>query len=99
MRILVTGGAGYIGSHTAVALIEAGHEVLIVDDLSTSSVESVWRVESITGATIPVLKSDLRDNEALTKFIRQHLPVDAVIHFAGLKAVAESVQDPLRYYD
>ncbi len=99
MRVLLTGGAGYIGAHTAVALVEAGHDVLVVDDLSNSSAEAVARVERITGATIPLLSADARDADALTAFVREHAPVDAVIHLAGLKAVGESVAEPLRYYD
>lgn len=99
MRVLLTGGAGYVGAHTAVALIESGHEVLVVDDFSASNPEAVRRVESITGTRIPVLDRDARDEQALTAFVRQHAPVDAVIHFAGLKAVGESLQKPLHYYE
>lgn len=99
MRVLLAGGAGYIGAHTAIALVEAGHDVLVVDDLSNSSAEAVSRVEQITGASIPLLEADARDEEALTAFVREHAPVDAVIHFAGLKAVGESVAQPVRYYD
>lgn len=99
MRVLLTGGAGYIGAHTAVALIEAGHEVLIVDDFSASSPEAVRRIEKITGATVPVLAADARDESALLSFVREHAPIDAVIHFAGLKAVGESMAQPVRYYD
>ena len=99
MRVLLTGGAGYIGAHTAVALIEAGHDVLIVDDFSASSPEAVGRMEAITGAKVPVLAADARDKTALLGFVREHAPVDAVIHFAGLKAVGESMAQPVRYYD
>lgn len=99
MRVLLTGGAGYIGAHTAIALIEAGHEVLIADDMSGTSPEAVSRVETITGATIPALAIDLRDEAALTAFVREHAPVDAVVHLAGLKAVGDSMADPVRYYD
>ncbi|GAA3643893.1 UDP-glucose 4-epimerase GalE [Microbacterium awajiense] len=99
MRVLLTGGAGYIGAHTAVALIEAGHDVLVVDDLSNSSAEAIARVERITGASVPLLVADCRDEEALVAFAAAHGPVDAVIHFAGLKAVGESVAEPVRYYD
>ncbi|WP_019181605.1 UDP-glucose 4-epimerase GalE [Microbacterium yannicii] len=99
MRVLLAGGAGYIGAHTAVALLEAGHDVLVVDDLSNSSAEAVARVEQLTGAKIPFLAADARDVDALTAFVRTHAPVDAVIHFAGLKAVGESVAEPVRYYD
>lgn len=99
MRVLLTGGAGYIGAHTAVALVAAGHDVLVVDDLTNSSAEAIARVERITGATIPLLVADARDQAALTGFVRSHAPVDAVVHFAGLKAVGESVAQPVRYYD
>ena len=99
MRVLLTGGAGYIGVHTAIALLEAGHEVLIVDNFATSSPEAIRRVESLTGATIPVLEADVRDEPALAAFLREHAPIDAVVHFAGLKAVGESVEQPLRYYE
>jgi UDP-glucose 4-epimerase len=99
MRVLLAGGAGYIGAHTAVALIEAGHDVLVVDDLSNSSAEAVRRVEALTGATIPLLVGDARDEAAVVAFVREHAPVDAVVLLAGLKAVGESVADPVRYYD
>jgi UDP-glucose 4-epimerase len=99
MRVLLTGGAGYIGAHTAVALIEAGHDVLVVDDLSGTSAEAVARIERITGASVPLLVADVRDREALSAFVREHAPVDAVIHLAGLKAVGDSVAQPVRYYD
>ena len=99
MRVLLAGGAGYIGAHTAVALVEAGHDVLVVDDLSNSSAEAISRVEQITGATIPLLVADARDEAAMTSFVREHAPVDAVVNFAGLKAVGESVAEPVRYYD
>ena len=98
MRILATGGAGYIGSHTCVALIEAGHEVVVVDSLVNGSSEAVRRVGELTGAHIPLYPIDLRDRGALREVFRAY-PVDAVLHFAALKAVAESVQWPLRYYD
>ncbi len=99
MRVLLTGGAGYIGAHTAIALIEAGHDVLIADDMSGTSAEAVARIERITGASVPVLAADLRDGSALTGFVRAHAPVDAVVHLAGLKAVGDSMADPVRYYD
>ncbi len=99
MRVLLTGGAGYIGAHTAVALLDAGHEVLIVDDFSASSAEAVRRIERITGATVPALAADARDEAAVLAFVREHAPVDAVIHFAGLKAVGESMAQPVRYYE
>src|ERR671912_158592 len=99
MRVLLAGGAGYIGAHTAVALIEAGHEGLVVDDMSASNAEAVRRVERITGAEVPLLIADARDETALSGFVREHAPVDAVVHLAGLKAVGESVAQPVRYYD
>lgn len=99
MRVLLTGGAGYIGAHTAIALIEAGHDVVIVDDLSGTSAEAVARVEKITGVTVPTLAADLRDEQAVTAFVRDHAPIDAVVHLAGLKAVGDSMAHPVRYYD
>lgn len=97
MNILVTGGAGYIGSHTAIELIEAGHSIIIVDNLVNSNKESIKRVDSITGTTIPFYEIDLRDKSALNTVFSTH-SIDAVIHFAGLKAVGESVDKPLYYY-
>jgi len=96
--ILVTGGAGYIGSHTAISLIEAGYEIVIFDNFSNASMESIRRVEQITGRSIPVIEGDIRDEDALRKLFERYT-IDAVIHFAGLKAVGESVEQPLRYYD
>ena len=95
--ILVTGGAGYIGSHTCVELINSGFEVVIVDNLSNSKLESVRRVESITGQSISFHQIDVTDANALNAVFEKH-PIDAVIHFAGLKAVGESCQQPLSYY-
>ena len=98
MKILVTGGAGYIGSHTCVELLAAGHEVIVVDNLANSSAEALERVRRISGRDLEFHRLDLRDGAALREvFARQR--VDAVIHFAGLKAVGESVQKPLYYYD
>lgn len=97
-RILVTGGAGYIGSHTVVELLQAGHAVTVLDDLSNSSAESLKRVERITGRPAPLVVGDVRD-EALLRELLARERFDAVIHFAGLKAVGESVAQPLRYYD
>jgi len=97
MKILITGGAGYIGSHTCVELLEKNHEIVVVDNLSNSKKESLKRIESITGKSLIFYKADLRDRDRLKKIFHKH-PVDAVIHFAGLKAVGESVQIPLEYY-
>jgi UDP-glucose 4-epimerase len=97
MRILLTGGAGYIGSHTAVALIENGHEVVCFDNLSNSRADVMERLEAITGQTIPLVVGDIRDRPALEQTLRDQ-SVDAVIHFAGLKAVGEAVANPLIYY-
>lgn len=97
MNILVTGGAGYIGSHTLIELISAGHAVTVVDNLSNSSAEAIKRVEKITSTSIPLHVFDLQDKEKLdTLFSEENF--DAVIHFAGLKAVGESTQQPLLYY-
>lgn len=97
MRVLLTGGAGYIGSHTAVVLIERGHEVVVLDDFSNSSREAIARVEELTGATIPVIEADLADRSAAFAAL-EGVSFDAVIHFAGLKAVGESTEQPTRYY-
>lgn len=97
MNILVTGGAGYIGSHTVIKLIEAGHTPIIVDSLINSSEESLNRVEKICGTKPTFYELDLRDKPALEKVFSAHA-IDAVIHFAGLKAVGESVEKPLLYY-
>ena len=98
MRVLVTGGAGYIGSHTCVELLDAGHQVVVVDNLCNSSSESLRRVVEITGKRLAFVKADLRDRDALREVFREH-GIDAVIHFAGLKAVGESTQIPLEYYE
>ncbi|MDD3591561.1 MAG: UDP-glucose 4-epimerase GalE [Sulfurovum sp.] len=98
MAILVTGGAGYIGSHTCVELLEAGYEIVIFDNLSNASQESIARVEKITGKKVPFIRGDIRSREDLHAAFNAY-PIDAVIHFAGLKAVGESVQQPLKYYD
>jgi UDP-glucose 4-epimerase len=96
--ILVTGGAGYIGSHTCVALIQAGYEVLVLDNLCNSKAESLHRIEMITGKMVPFVKADVRDRDALRDVFKKHA-IDGVIHFAGLKSVGESVEKPLSYYD
>lgn len=97
MRVLLTGGAGYIGSHTALVLLERGHDVVVLDDFSNSSREAVRRVEELTGRSIPVIEADLADRAA-AEVAFDGLEVDAVVHFAGLKAVGESVAQPTRYY-
>lgn len=97
MRILVTGGTGFIGSHTCVALLDAGYQVVVVDNLSNSKKESLKRVEELTGKSAVFYKLDLLDQKQLVK-VFQNEKIDAVIHFAGLKAVAESVEKPLEYY-
>lgn len=97
MNILVTGGAGYIGSHTCVELLNAGHDVVVVDNLANSKRESLRRVQELTGRPLTFHKADLRDRAALDAVFAA-TPIDAVIHFAGLKAVGESVEKPLTYY-
>lgn len=96
--ILVTGGAGYIGSHTTLALLEAGHEVIVLDNLANSSLESLRRVESICAKAPTFIEGDIRDR-ALLDSIFSRYSIAAVLHFAGLKAVGESVQQPLAYYE
>ena len=98
MKILVTGGVGYIGSHTCIELIKAGYEVVVVDNLCNSSLESLKRVEKLADSDIPFHKVDVRDKAALTQVFEQY-SIDGVIHFAGLKAVGESVEKPIEYYD
>jgi UDP-glucose 4-epimerase len=97
LKILVTGGAGYIGSHTCLELLEAGHEVVVVDNLMNSKEESLKRVQEITGKPLIFNRVNLLDRHALKDIFTRHR-IDAVIHFAGLKAVGESVQIPLKYY-
>ncbi|MDB6062101.1 MAG: UDP-glucose 4-epimerase GalE [Verrucomicrobiaceae bacterium] len=97
MKVLVTGGAGYIGSHTCVELLNAGHDVVVVDNMCNSSEESLRRVQKIAGRELLLERADVRDETALERIFSQH-KFDAVIHFAGLKAVGESVAQPLRYY-
>ncbi len=96
--ILVTGGAGYIGSHTCVELLQAGHAVTVLDNFCNSQIESLHRVERITGKKLAVVRADIRDQAALERALRSS-GAQAVIHFAGLKAVGESVEKPLAYYD
>lgn len=97
MKILVTGGAGYIGSHTAVELLNAGYDVVVADNYSNSSPESIKRVEKITGKSVSLYEADICDTQKLKEIFAKH-QIDVVIHFAGLKAVGESVQKPLMYY-
>ncbi|MEO6268814.1 MAG: UDP-glucose 4-epimerase GalE [Lautropia sp.] len=96
-KILVTGGAGYIGSHTVVELLGAGYDVVILDNLSNSSPEVVGRIEELTGQSAPLVKGDVNDRPLLQRLLSEHR-FDATIHFAGLKSVGESVADPLSYY-
>lgn len=96
--ILVTGGAGYIGSHTTLALLEAGHEVIVLDNLANSSLESLRRVEAICGKKPTFIEGDILDRTLLDSIFTQH-SISAVLHFAGLKAIGESVQQPLAYYE
>lgn len=95
--ILLAGGAGYIGSHTAVELIKAGYKLVVADNLCNSSEEGVRRVEKITGAKIPLVKTDIRDSERLDEIFNEY-NIRGAVHFAGLKAVGESVEKPLLYY-
>ena len=98
MSILVTGGAGYIGSHTCLELLNAGYDVVVVDNLCNSHEVAIRRVEELTGKTMAFYTADIRDPEALTNIFNQH-DIEAVIHFAGLKAVGESTKIPLAYFD
>ena len=95
--ILVTGGAGYIGSHTCLQLLQAGHDLVVLDNLSNSQPEALQRVQQLTGRQLQLVEGDIRDETILEAVFRY--PIKAVIHFAGLKAVGESVAEPLRYYD
>ena len=97
MKILVTGGTGYIGSHTCVELLENGYEVVVIDNLVNSKENVIDKIKDITGKDITFYKGDVRDRELLSKIFRDN-KIDAVIHFAGLKAVGESVQKPIEYY-
>lgn len=98
MNILVTGGAGYIGSHTVLALMDRGHAVVVLDNFSNSSPKVISRLESLSGKSIPLCQADLRDREKVRDAITTH-GIDAVIHFAALKAVGESCVQPLQYFD
>ncbi|MEY4505585.1 MAG: UDP-glucose 4-epimerase [Pseudomonadota bacterium] len=98
MKTLITGGAGFIGSHTAVELLQAGHDVVIVDNLCNSRPAVLDRIQTLAGRDFCFVQTDVRDAAALDRVFAQH-PIDGVIHFAGLKAVGESVAQPLRYFD
>ena len=98
MRVLVTGGAGYIGSHTCVELLEAGHEVFVVDNLCNGHEVALERVRGITNRELQFTNADIRDANALNNIFNTFKP-EAVIHFAGLKSVGESVANPLKYYE
>ena len=97
MNILLTGGTGYIGSHTATVLAQAGHQVVLFDNLSNSSITVPDRLERITGQRLPFVQGDIRNTALLETTLRQH-GIQAVIHFAGLKAVGESAEKPIDYY-
>lgn len=98
MKVLLTGGAGYIGTHTAVELLQSGHEVVVYDNFTNSQPEAVARVERITGAALTVIHGDVRDQAALEQALAAH-QIDSVVHFAGKKAVGESVAMPIDYFD
>jgi UDP-glucose 4-epimerase len=98
MAILITGGAGYIGSHTCVQLLNAGYDIIVFDNLSNASAKSLLRVEKITDKCVPFIQGDIRNKNDLENVFEHH-KIEAVIHFAGLKAVGESVAHPLKYYD
>ncbi|AGX86954.1 UDP-glucose 4-epimerase GalE [Candidatus Symbiobacter mobilis] len=98
MNILLTGGTGYIGSHTAVVLAQAGHQIVLLDNLSNSDISVLARVKALTRSHIAFVHGDVRNQELVHKVLMDH-HIDAVIHFAGVKAVGESVEQPLRYYD
>ncbi|MDD4081215.1 MAG: UDP-glucose 4-epimerase GalE [Eubacteriales bacterium] len=98
MRVLVTGGAGYVGSHTCLALLRGGHEVIVVDDLRNASIEALKRVQRLAGRALTFHQFDMRDGERLDKVFAEG-PIDCAIHFAALKAVGESVEKPLEYYE
>lgn len=98
MKILVTGGAGYIGSHTCLALLRSGHEVSVVDSLHNGSIQALRRVQRLSNRSLEFNQCDIRDEQALNRVFSQFQP-DAIIHFAGLKSVGESTAEPARYYD
>lgn len=96
--ILVTGGAGYIGAHVALELLEDGHDVVVLDNLCNSSRETLSRVETLSGRQVDFIHGDVRSKATLNRLFARH-PVNAVVHCAGLKAVGESVREPLRYFE
>ena len=98
MSILVTGGAGFIGSHTCVELLNAGYEVIVADNLYNASEKAIERVKEITGKELTIYKADIRDREAMNRIFDKE-DIESVFHFAGLKAVGESVAKPLEYYE
>lgn len=98
MKILVTGGCGFIGSHTCVELLENGYDITIIDNLCNSKADVIDKIKAITHKDLTFYEGDLRNKELLTNIFKQE-KIDAVIHFAGLKAVNESVKKPLTYYD
>ena len=98
MSVLVTGGAGYIGSHTVVELLNEGYEVIVLDNFSNSSPKALENIKKITGKDFKFYEADLLDRSAIKKIFEENTDIDSVIHFAGLKAVGESVQKPLLYY-
>ena len=97
-KILVTGGAGYIGSHSCIELLNAGHDVVVLDNLSNSSVESLVRVQALAAKSLDFVEGDILDQQVLDQIFQNH-SIDAVIHFAGLKAVGESQKEPLKYFE
>ena len=94
-RLLLTGGAGFIGSHTALVLLEAGHELVVLDNFSNSSPEALSRIKALAGKSFQLVAGDIRDPNTLLRAFAN--PIDAVVHFVGLKAVGESVEKPLLY--
>ena len=98
-RVLITGGAGFIGSHTCLVLLEQGHELVVLDNFDNSSPEALNRVQELAGSNaIKLVEGDVRDPNAVDRAFSDGDPIDGVIHFAGLKAVGESVAQPMRYY-
>ena len=98
MKILVTGGAGYIGSHTSLALLRHGYEVIVVDNFSNSSLIALERVQQLAGRKLRIFETDLCDHSGLQSVFQENPEIESVIHFAALKAVGESTIEPLRYY-